>query len=395
MPFRLLPALSAFLLRVLILAGAFVTIAHAQQEHSQPGLFESLGKLLQPKTDTPAAEAASNVRTLAVAGKDRRVALVIGNSAYPGAGALKNPANDANDIAAKLKKLGFDVTVRTDMRHKDMLRSLTDFGDKVQAGTEALFFYAGHGMQVRGKNYLLPIDAEIRNEASASSEAVDVDQLLDKLSLARLSVVILDACRNNPFERRFRGSGQGLAQINAPTGTLIAYATAPGKVAADGDGRNGLYTAELLVAMDIPGIKIEDVFKRVRGNVVKKSNDAQTPWESSSLTGDFYFQGPPADPEAEAWDAAKKADTVGVYQTYLDAYPNGRHAPAARIKLVDPRKPEPPLRRHASCQVWAKCIGVASKDCPSGFVQVSRRLEWQDESEQGMHHLYFTCKKSI
>jgi uncharacterized caspase-like protein/formylglycine-generating enzyme required for sulfatase activity len=281
---------------------------------------------------------------------ERRVALVIGNAAYPGAGALKNPANDANDFGAKLKKLGFDVTVRTDIRHKDMLRSLTEFGDKVQSGTEALFFYAGHGMQVKGKNYLIPIDAEIRNEASASSEAVDVDQLLDKLSLARLSVVILDACRNNPFERRFRGSGQGLAQINAPTGTLIAYATAPGKVASDGAGHNGLYTAELLAAMDIPGIKIEDVFKRVRGNVVRKSNDSQTPWESSSLTGDFYFifQGPTtatiqpapaADPEAETWAAAESEKTVEGYQTYLDGYPNGRYAHAAKIKLKGLQKP--------------------------------------------------------
>jgi formylglycine-generating enzyme required for sulfatase activity len=384
MPFRLLATMPTYVLRAIAIAIACVSIAHAQQEQ-QPGLFESLGKLLQPQQEAKTADASSGARTLAVAGKDRRVALVIGNSAYPGAGALKNPANDANDIAAKLKKLGFDVTVRTDMRHKDMLRSLTEFGDKVQSGTEALFFYAGHGMQVRGKNYLLPIDAEIRNEASASSEAVDVDQLLDKLSLARLSVVILDACRNNPFERRFRGSGQGLAQINAPTGTLIAYATAPGKVAADGDGRNGLYTSELLTAMDIPGIKIEDVFKRVRGNVVKKSNDAQTPWESSSLTGDFYFtfQGPttvnvlqaPADPEAETWAAAQGANTVAGYQTYLEAYPKGRYTHAAKIKLTDLQKPAtsqsdripvvsaqttvPALQEHGELQR----SGMVFKDC--------------------------------
>jgi len=230
------------------------------------------------------------LQLLAAEAAPRRVALVIGNAAYPGAGALKNPANDARDVAARLKRMGFEVIVRTDLKQKEMLRSLTEFGDKLQPGAEALFFYAGHGMQVRGRNYLIPVDAEIRSENAVSSEAVDVDQLLDKLSLARLSIVILDACRNNPFERSFRGGGQGLAQINAPTGTLIAYATAPGKVAADGTGRNGLYTAELLAAMDTPEIKIEDVFKRVRANVVKKSNEAQTPWESSSLTGDFYFR---------------------------------------------------------------------------------------------------------
>lgn len=307
------------------------------------------------------ASAAEPLPTLGIAKSgERRVALVIGNAAYPGAGALRNPANDASDFAAKLKRLGFDVTVHTDMRYRDMLRSLTDFGDKVQAGSEALFFYAGHGMQVRGKNYLIPIDAEIRNESSVSSEAVDVDQLLDKLSPARLSLVILDACRNNPFERRFRGNGQGLAQINAPTGTLIAYATAPGKVAADGDGRNGLYTAELLTAMDVPGMKIEDVFKRIRGNVVKKSNDAQTPWESSSLTGDFYFRpseagsiptAPPAPAtintstiELAFWESVKNSTDGDDFQSYLDRFPNGQFAELAERRVKKkPAKVDLPL----------------------------------------------------
>ena len=286
---------------------------------------------------------------VAAGGAEKRVALVIGNGAYPGAGALKNPANDAKDIAAKLRRLGFDVIVHTNVRQKEMLRALTEFGEKVQSGSEALFFYAGHGMQVRGRNYLIPIDAEIRGESSVSSEAVDVDQLLDKLSPARLSVVILDACRNNPFERRFRGGGQGLAQINAPAGTLIAYATAPGKVAADGEGRNGLYTAELLGAMDVPGVKIEDVFKRVRANVVKKSNEAQMPWESSSLTGDFYFRGggggavpPAAAPvlqtdgttlELAFWDSADRGNTAADYTAYLNKYPNGQFAELARNRV--------------------------------------------------------------
>lgn len=232
--------------------------------------------------------------TNAVHGRDerggkQRVALVIGNSAYPGIATLRNPENDAKDLAEKLRKLNFQVSLRTNLGLRDMLRTLTEFGDQVQDGTEALFFYAGHGMQVRGKNYLIPIDAEIRRESAVSSEAVDVDQLLDKLLPARLSIVILDACRNNPFERRFRGGGQGLASISAPTGTLIAYSTAPGKVASDGEGGNGLYTEELLSAIDVPGIKVEEVFKRVRVNVVRKSDNEQTPWESSSLTGDFYF----------------------------------------------------------------------------------------------------------
>lgn len=295
-----------------------------------------------------AAEPQRNLDIASVSGK-KRVALVIGNAAYPGAGALRNPANDARDFAAKLKKLGFDVTVRTDMRYREMLRALTDFGGKVHTGNEVLFFYAGHGMQVRGRNYLIPIDAEIRGENSVSSEAVDVDQLLDKLSPARLSIVILDACRNNPFERRFRGGGQGLAQINAPNGTLIAYATAPGKVAADGEGRNGLYTGELLAAMGVPDIKIEDVFKRVRGNVVKKSGDAQTPWESSSLTGDFYFRGgesggiapaAPSSPQLNSpalelafWESVDRGNSIVDYRTYLNKYPDGQFAELAHNRI--------------------------------------------------------------
>lgn len=286
------------------------------------------------------------------AASGKRVALVVGNSSYPGVAALRNPVNDATDIAAKLRKLDFQVTLRTNVGLRETLRTLTEFGDRVQQGAEVLFFYAGHGMQVRGKNYLIPIDAEIRTESAVSSEAVDLDQLLDKLSTARLSMVILDACRNNPFERRFRGGGQGLASINAPAGTLIAYATAPGKVASDGEGKNGLYTQELLAAMDTPGIKIEDVFKQVRANVVRKSGEAQIPWESSSLTGDFYFrpvQGmqvtstrPTPLPalqvqsaeeiEQEYWNGIKNSRDTKDFEDYLSAYPNGRFAPLARLK---------------------------------------------------------------
>jgi hypothetical protein len=146
------------------------------------------------------------------------------------------------------------------------------------------------GDQVRGRNYLLPVDARIQIENDVSTEAIDADFVLDKLNDANLSMVILDASRNNPFERRFRsGSGAGLAHMAAPTGALIAYSTAPGKVAADGEGRNGLYTGELLKAISLPGLQVEDIFKRVRANVIKLSDATQPPWEASSLTGNLYF----------------------------------------------------------------------------------------------------------
>ena len=224
------------------------------------------------------------------AATEQKIALVIGNSAYPGA-ALRNPVNDANAMAAKLGSLGFEVILRTNASQREMTRAVSQFGQKLKGGSVGLFYFAGHGLQVRGKNFLIPVDAEIENEASTRSEAVDVDQVLEQLGSARLSMVILDACRNNPFERRFRSSGSGgLAQIDAPTGTMLAYATAPGKVAFDGTGVNGLYTTELLKALDTPGLKVEDVFKQVRINVLKASDNQQIPWESSSLTGEFYFK---------------------------------------------------------------------------------------------------------
>ena len=145
------------------------------------------------------------------------------------------------------------------------------------------------GLQVRGRNYLVPVDAEIDSEASTRVAAVDMDLLLEQMAEAknRVNVVILDACRNNPFERRLRGASRGLAAVDAARGTLIAYATAPGAVAADGEGANGLYTEELLQALRVPGLKVEEVFKQVRVAVAKRSKGAQTPWESSSLTGDL------------------------------------------------------------------------------------------------------------
>src|SRR5258706_6804828 len=267
-------------------------------------------------------------------GSGRRVALVIGNGNYQGAAKLANPVNDARAMAAKLKKLGFDVIAVEDGTQKAMQRAIGQFSNKLGEDAISLFYYAGHGLQVSGHNYLVPIDAEISTEQTVRLESVDVDAVIDQMSMAksRVNLVILDACRNNPFERRFRSVGGGLASIEAPTGTLIAYATSPGKVAADGSGDNGLYTAELLAAMDAPGAKVEDVFKRARANVFAKSRGEQTPGESSSLTGDFYFAGagaapastaaaPAIDREIVLWTSVKDSRNPALLQTYLDQFP--------------------------------------------------------------------------
>lgn len=224
---------------------------------------------------------------------EKRVALVFGNAAYPHS-PLRNPVNDARAMAATLRETGFQVIARENATKQQMERAVGEFSRALTPGSVALFYYAGHGMQVNGRNFLVPVDAQIASEQAVRLEALDVDVVLEQIAASGsdVNLVVLDACRNNPFERRFRSTGGGLAQINAPKGTLIAYATAPGKVAADGAGRNGLYTSKLVEAIKTPGIPLEEVFKRVRIEVSRESKDEQTPWEASSLVGNFYFLGP-------------------------------------------------------------------------------------------------------
>lgn len=227
---------------------------------------------------------------------EERVALIIGNSAYPDA-PLINPVNDARDIAKHLEQFGFKVILRENASFNDMKRAIREFGKSLHTNSVGLFYYSGHGMQVNGENYLIPVAAVLNNEEEIEYETINAGFVMAQMEAARnrMNILILDACRNNPFARSFRSATRGLAMMNAPTGTLIAYATAPGSTASDGTGKNGLYTEELLAQMSVPGQKIEDVFKRVRANVMTRSNTQQIPWESSSLIGDFYFAPPKAE----------------------------------------------------------------------------------------------------
>jgi len=224
--------------------------------------------------------------------EDGRYALVIGNANYKNS-PLDNPVNDAQDMATSLRRLGFDVIEKENLSRKEMANSIREFGELIAKGGVGLFYYAGHGMQVNGKNYLIPVNANIQHEDEVAYESVDVDRLLAKMYSAgnRLNIVILDACRNNPFARSFRSGSRGLARMNAPVGTLIAYATSPNSVASDGKRgeRNGLYTKHLLANMEIPDLEIGQMFRRVRRAVRIATNKAQIPWESSSMEGDFYF----------------------------------------------------------------------------------------------------------
>lgn len=237
----------------------------------------------------PAQDRGAGVKTV-----EKRIALVIGNGGYEKVASLKNPVNDARDVSAALRDLGFEVISGTDQTLPQMRKLLREFGTKLkQEGGVGLFYYAGHGVQVKGRNFLIPVDADIEFEVETEDYALDINSVLRFMSEAGngFNIVILDACRNNPFARSWNrdlGTG-GLAQISAPNGTFIAYATAPDMTASDGTDKNGLYTEELLKYIKQTGLKIEEVFKEVTKSVDRKSSGRQTPWVSSSLRGDFYF----------------------------------------------------------------------------------------------------------
>jgi len=263
----------------------------------------------------------------------KRVALLIGNAAYAGA-PLSNPVNDASDLAAALKARGFDTVVALNSSRSDMTARVRSFVDKLEPGAVALFYYAGHGMQVRGKNYIIPVDAKVQSEADVLDQGIEIDAILQRLEMksAAINLVILDACRNNPFTRSYGG---GLASIDAPKGTLIAFATSPGKVALDGKGRNGVFTKHLLANIGVPGLKVEDVFKRVRIGVTEESQGQQVPWENTSLTGDFYFIAPTGeaaaiaapDSEVQRMQLAMATRNKPALLKYLELSPTGKLRP--------------------------------------------------------------------
>ncbi|MGH6734859.1 MAG: caspase family protein [Methyloceanibacter sp.] len=235
------------------------------------------------------------------ASAEQRVALVIGNSAYQHTAPLKNPSNDATDMAALLRRLGFEVIDGTDLSKRDMVARIRTFADKVRGADVGLFYYAGHGLQVEGRNFLAPVDARLSSDVDLDFEAVELDLVLKQLERSsRLSLVFLDACRDNPLASnlalasRSLSVGRGLAQIEKAVGMMIAFATQPGNVALDGEGRNSPYTAALLRHISTQGSSINDVMIEVRKDVLEQTGGKQVPWENSSLTGQFFFKPGPA-----------------------------------------------------------------------------------------------------
>lgn len=223
----------------------------------------------------------------------RLTALVIGNADYADAGKLKNPGNDATDIAAKLTECGFTVAMHLDCSHREMDQALKDFKRALKDSDVGLFFFAGHGMQVDGSNYLAAVDTDVSGEIEAKHSSLALNQVIEVMEKAdnASSIIILDACRNNPFERAWERSmsSRGLAPVYAPRGTMVAYATSPGQIASDGRGRNGAYTAALLEHLATPDCSVESMFKRVRNTLSTATGGKQISWEHTSLAGDFFF----------------------------------------------------------------------------------------------------------
>ena len=221
----------------------------------------------------------------------RRLALVIGNAAYQSR-PLNNPRNDADDVSKTLKGAGFEVIDLRDSTLAQMRLATRQFGERLMSNDVGLVYYSGHGIEVKGKNYFIPVNADIKSSDEVADQALDVSLILAKMDSAKkgVNILIVDACRDDPFGRSYRSNSRGLAAMDAPQGTIIAYATSPGNIAADGSGRNSPYTRNLVKAMQTPNLPVELMFKEVRRAVREETRNQQTPWENTSLSGNFYFK---------------------------------------------------------------------------------------------------------
>jgi uncharacterized caspase-like protein len=339
----------------------------------------------------------------------KRIALVIGNGAYTKAKPLPNPPNDAADMAQTLRDLGFEVISGVNQTKRQTETLIRDFGTKLaNSGGIGLFYYAGHGLQVNGENYLVPVDADIPEADEVAYSAVPISLVLSKMMTAKndLNIVILDACRNNPFARSWRSfrdssNNDGLAKISPPTGTLVLYATEPGKVASDGAGRNGLFTEALLKQIKRPNLEYDQMVKALSTDVWQKSNKQQLPWKEGNSLADFYFAGngqntkipdspglqnkSPEDNNKKSadetvWNAIKESKDRSSFIEFIKSFPNSKYTPQAqqRLKDLDKRatvgtpdtQTNPLLEKDTSVGIKRVTTAKFSPDTPS-FIGVS------------------------
>ncbi|MEM7329251.1 MAG: caspase domain-containing protein [Pseudomonadota bacterium] len=289
----------------------------------------------------------------AATAEDRRVALVIGNSAYDHVPALANPRNDAADLGEALTLAGFEVVEGLDLSRDQMAATIREFVDRLDGASTGLFFYAGHGLQVDGRNYMIPTDLVLRDEADLQLQAIDMNYVLSQMERdPRVNIIMLDACRDNPFAQTMsRSLANGLAPMETRSvGSLIVYSTQPGAVADDGQGRNSPFTAAFLKHARQPGIEIQQMLRRVRGDVIAATDNRQVPWDHSSLTGDVFLIPPAAgvnaDEEAvkglalsesqiqlQLWNDAKNSESVPILSSFLTQFPSGPFAVAAQARI--------------------------------------------------------------
>jgi hypothetical protein len=280
---------------------------------------------------------------------DDRVALVIGNSAYPSA-PLANPAKDAKAVASALRELGFEVVELINASKSEMDRGLAETRERLRGqGGTGLLYYAGHAIQLDWHNYLVPVDARLKQPRDVPEQAVDIQLIFETFKAAgnRTNIIVLDACRDNPFGAA--GGNLGLAPLDAPPGTYMAYATAPGNVAEDGSTAEGnsLFTAQFVLELQKPKSRIEEVFKRVRLQVRQRTEGRQIPWDSSSLEDEFFFDAGTRKPDAEdpgqrerefarqkeEWDRIRESENVTDFYAYLEKYPTGMIAALAQSRI--------------------------------------------------------------
>lgn len=300
-----------------------------------------------------------------------RVALVIGNGAYRQVPPLENPTHDARDVHAALTRLGFASELVLDADRPGLEAAIRRFGDRAVGADAAMLFYAGHAVEVGGRNFMIPVTARIRSDRDLPFEALDFDTVMTQLEgRARVILLFLDACRDNPFRLALaqgtRGvAGRGLAPVRGPVGTLVAFSTAPGTLAQDGAGRNSPFTGALLQHIETPGLEVRPMLGRVRQTVREATAGAQIPWENSSLEGEFYFRpvpqqgasaaaaaepprpAPPlsagADPATERlfWESIRDSRSVAEFEAYLSRYPNGVFSELARARIAALARPAP------------------------------------------------------
>lgn len=332
---------------------------------------------------------------------EERVALVIGNSNYDNV-PLRNPVNDADLMTKTLINVGFKVTKVIDANRRVMKRALIDHSRRLrESDAVGLVYYAGHGVQINGENYLIPVKANLEDESEVPIEGINVNEFLltTRRTANHLSIIILDACRDNPFGGSFRSSVNGMAEVSAPSGTFVAYAAAPGQLALDGKGKNSPYVTALANAMVQPGLTIEQVFKQTRRDVLAVTNNKQTPWDNSSIVREFFFNtgldpeaeklaqktvtdAPPIDDhsvlELEYWNMIKNENDPSLIKSFIEQFPRGLLADLARKKLKDFDKPKVSTKQRVSSQGKTK---RPAQDALIPASQVANKLAKTDQSK--------------